>query len=388
VYLLLFPAVAVYYYLVPRYAGRPLVAGNVIAVAWVVAVVANVVVWAHHVYLDYPQHTVQGAINLAMQPTTFALVMPSALSIYSLVFTIYRSNYVWDAAGTALFLGIVSWTLAGLSGIVNATIKFDLVVHNTLWIVGHFHQMALLNIGFVIFAATYAFLPQLTGHALYSERLGQWHIWITFWCATANSALWIVQGLDGAPRRWAVLPHHYAALSKAAVPIVIVMGLAQVLFAYNVVQTIRGREAAVRVRTASDAAAGAGIMIIVLGLMFLAGLVGWLIGHSTRGGGGGGGRPAAATSTNQSTSTSTTTAASSGPGKAVFASAGCANCHTLKAAGASGTVGPNLDQKKPPLQLVVQRVTNGKRGMPSFKGQLTPAQIRAVAAFVAQNAGK
>ena len=75
-------------------------------------------------------------------------------------------------------------------------------------------------------------------------------------------------------------------------------------------------------------------------------------------------------------------------GKAIFASAGCIGCHTLKAASATGTVGPNLDQAKPSKELVIDRVTNGRGGMPSFKGQLSQAQIEAVATFVSQNAGK
>lgn len=74
-------------------------------------------------------------------------------------------------------------------------------------------------------------------------------------------------------------------------------------------------------------------------------------------------------------------------GKAVFASAGCAGCHTLKAAGASGTVGPNLDDRKPSPDRVVERVTNGLGVMPSFKGSLTEQQIADVAAFVSQSAG-
>jgi mono/diheme cytochrome c family protein len=71
-------------------------------------------------------------------------------------------------------------------------------------------------------------------------------------------------------------------------------------------------------------------------------------------------------------------------GKKVFETAGCKGCHTLKDAGATGTVGPNLDEKKPPLALVVDRVTNGKGVMPSFSGQLTPKQIADVAAYVSQ----
>jgi mono/diheme cytochrome c family protein len=75
-------------------------------------------------------------------------------------------------------------------------------------------------------------------------------------------------------------------------------------------------------------------------------------------------------------------------GKAIFASAGCGSCHTLAAAGSNGTVGPNLDEAKPSLELAVDRVTNGQGGMPSFKGQLSEEQIQAVAKFVAENAGK
>jgi mono/diheme cytochrome c family protein len=69
-------------------------------------------------------------------------------------------------------------------------------------------------------------------------------------------------------------------------------------------------------------------------------------------------------------------------GKAVFTSAGCVSCHTLEAAGATGTVGPNLDEAKPDAELVVDRVTNGKGVMPSFKGQLDEKQIQDVAAYV------
>ena len=74
-------------------------------------------------------------------------------------------------------------------------------------------------------------------------------------------------------------------------------------------------------------------------------------------------------------------------GKEVFATAGCEACHTLADAGSTGTVGPNLDQAKPPATLVVQRVTNGKGAMPPFKGQLSEKQIEDVAAYVSSVAG-
>jgi mono/diheme cytochrome c family protein len=74
-------------------------------------------------------------------------------------------------------------------------------------------------------------------------------------------------------------------------------------------------------------------------------------------------------------------------GKQIFSS-NCASCHTLKAAGATGTVGPNLDALKPTESKVETQVTNGGGVMPAFKGTLTPAEITAVAKFVSSNAGK
>jgi cytochrome c6 len=74
-------------------------------------------------------------------------------------------------------------------------------------------------------------------------------------------------------------------------------------------------------------------------------------------------------------------------GKEVFASAGCGACHVLADAGTSGTVGPNLDQAKPSRELVIERVTNGKPPMPSFKDQLSEKQIEDVAAYVVQATG-
>ena len=71
----------------------------------------------------------------------------------------------------------------------------------------------------------------------------------------------------------------------------------------------------------------------------------------------------------------------------MFASAGCGACHTLADAGATGTVGPDLDAATPSAALVADRVRNGQGAMPSFAGQLDDDEIAAVAAYVAGAAG-
>jgi mono/diheme cytochrome c family protein len=98
--------------------------------------------------------------------------------------------------------------------------------------------------------------------------------------------------------------------------------------------------------------------------------------------------PPAETSTGETTTGETSTggapAGDAAAGKQVFATAGCGGCHTLKAAGSSGNVGPNLDDVKPDEALIKDRVENGKPPMPAFgkSGQLTQKQIDDVVAFV------
>ena len=93
-----------------------------------------------------------------------------------------------------------------------------------------------------------------------------------------------------------------------------------------------------------------------------------------------------ATTTTTPATTTTTTQQASADGKAIF-TANCSSCHTLSAAGASGQVGPNLDTLKPSESTVSGQVNKGGGGMPAFAGQLSPAEIKAVAAYVASSAG-
>jgi cytochrome c6 len=97
------------------------------------------------------------------------------------------------------------------------------------------------------------------------------------------------------------------------------------------------------------------------------------------------------TETTETETTTTTTALEGDPvaGKEVFLGASaCTGCHTLADAGSTGTVGPNLDEAQPSAELVMDRVTNGQGGMPSFSASLSEQQIADVAAYVSSVAGQ
>jgi cytochrome c6 len=146
----------------------------------------------------------------------------------------------------------------------------------------------------------------------------------------------------------------------------------------------------------NDAVAEVGIVLAMLFLMFASAIAGFAVGRHTGGHGKSSSvastQTAAASTESATTSTeqTTTTAAAGGSatsaeGKRIFTSAGCVACHTLKAAGSTGTVGPNLDDRKPSYDKVIERVTNGKPPMPSFRGKLSASEIQAVARFVSSS---
>jgi cytochrome c oxidase subunit 1 len=372
VYLLLFPSVAVFYLLVPRFAKKELVAGRMVAFAWFLAVVVNVIVWAHHVYLDYPKGSIQSALNTSMQPLTFAIVLPSAISLYSLSMTIWRSDFQWTPAAKFLAAAMVSWLVAGLQGIINATIVFDAVVHNTMWIVGHFHNMALLNIGLVIFASIYAFLPRLTGREWYSEALANAHLVLTVVGGYGMVLPMLVQGLEGAPRRYAVLPSQFDALTQLTVPFVIMTALGQVVFAYNLVQSLRGRTRPARETVLRSVGLTASL---VVGAAFLASTA-LALNHKNAG---------------ESRAKPALGAAGGGTANAgaqLFSSR-CGSCHTLRAGNTQGQVGPNLDSVKPDEAQVLAAIRKGGLGSGTMpKGIVQGKEAKQVAAFVARTAGK
>ena len=99
-------------------------------------------------------------------------------------------------------------------------------------------------------------------------------------------------------------------------------------------------------------------------------------------------RNTAAPAPTAATSSAIPAAANAANGATVFKTAGCGSCHALKAAGAGGQIGPDLDSLRPDFATVRAKVEQGGGGMPSFSAQLSPAQIRDVAAFVAEQAGR
>jgi heme/copper-type cytochrome/quinol oxidase subunit 1 len=226
VYQLLFPMAGVYYLLVPQYAKRPLIGQRLIAGTWFVAFLVQNIVWAHHIFMDFVQPL---EITVAMQLTTYVITIPSLASIFSLFATIYVGKWEWNTTTRFAFTGIVGWFLAGIQGVINATVWENTIIHNTLWVPGHLHTMALFNISMAIFAATYYLLPRITGRPI-AESHARIHWWGTIIGIVGMVHFWLLQGLLGVPRRLSDLPDAANLLTVLSVPFFILVVAAQYYF--------------------------------------------------------------------------------------------------------------------------------------------------------------
>jgi mono/diheme cytochrome c family protein len=238
--------------------------------------------------------------------------------------------------------------------------------------------MALLNIGLVAFAATYAFLPDVTGRRWYSERLGHMHLWLTLIGGYGMVVPWLAQGLTGAPRRFAVLPEHYDAWTIIALPFIGLIVLGQMVFVLNLVQTLRGRvrvdDARLSPRRDYGRLANASAALLILAFI-PAGIWAAQRLQDQR-------DEELANRSNPARETK-----GGGAGAQLFSST-CGSCHTLSAAGTSGSIGPNLDELGPNAATVMSAIEKGGAGSGQMpKNLLSGADAQTVADFVAKNAG-
>ncbi len=236
VYQLLFPIAAVYYMIVVEYAKRPMIGQRTIAAAWFVATIVQLIVWAHHIYMDFVQPV---PITIATQISTYVITLPSLASIFGLLATIWVGKWEWKIPSLFVFTGIIGWFLAGIQGVVNATIWLNSIVHNTLWVPGHFHTMIFLNILMGIFAMVYQVTAEYTGRPFKWEHV-KLHWLGTLIGASGMLTFWLLDGWLGGPRRYAIPLDSSMLWTMFSVPFVLLMAFSQLFFLYLFAKNVFG----------------------------------------------------------------------------------------------------------------------------------------------------
>jgi cytochrome c oxidase subunit 1 len=196
----IYMAVIAVYEIIPGYTGRPWKTSRIFAAAWSAVVLLVIAVYPHHLLQD----TVMPGWALAVgQVISYAAGLPLiAVTAFSLLVYLNRSGIRWDLASALLVTGVFGWTAGVVPAIIDAIIVVNRVMHNTLWVPGHFHFYLLIG----EMAMAFGFMAWLT-RARAAEGLSgasYWGLLCYVIGGVGVSVMFLVGGAMSVPRRWAV----------------------------------------------------------------------------------------------------------------------------------------------------------------------------------------
>ena len=215
VYFWLMPAYLLWYTVLPKIAGGRLFSDPLARVVFVLFLLLSTPVGIHHQYLD--PGIAESFKFIAMTNTMF-LLLPSLLTAFTVVASVEHGArqrggtglFGWlralpwrDPAFTGMMLAGLMFAAGGFSGIINAGMNINYLVHNTLWVPGHFHLTVGTAVALTMMAGTYWLWPQLTNRRLYSRPIGLLQVVVWFGGMALMSNAMHVSGLYGIPRRTA-----------------------------------------------------------------------------------------------------------------------------------------------------------------------------------------